>query len=302
MPRKAASVPIAARSAAFGERSASAARGANHRGYVGALTITTGSGRGATQAGEGLGSTFFRAGRSRHWPRCRSFTRQGLQRLSGFVGRLESVVGLVRHQLVERLDEPSRQARKNVCDGDRATVDPFAQALDRRLARESEQAGHQVIHRTAEAIQVASAVDFLAAGLLGRHVIDRAHGDAIGRFEGRLAIGFHEDTEAEVEDLDLAIVGQKQIRWFDIAVDDALRVGVAEAECGLRREVDHVGRWNRPLHPQPLRQTSARHVLHHDVEHVIDLVGIERCARRWDGRAGRPVASRAGSGKSRGRS
>ncbi len=76
------------------------------------------------------------------------------------------------------------------------------------LAGKRQLAAHQVVHRTAQAIQIATAVDFAAARLLGRHVVDRPDRDAIGRRERRRAVGLHQHAQSKVEDLDPAIVGQ----------------------------------------------------------------------------------------------
>ena len=83
-----------------------------------------------------------------------------------------------------------------------------------------------MVHRTAQPVQIATAVDFAAACLLGRHVVDRPDRDAVGRRERRRAVGLHQHPQAEVEDLDPAIFVQENIGGLDIAMDDPLLVGM----------------------------------------------------------------------------
>ena len=83
--------------------------------------------------------------------------------------------------------------------------------------------------------------------LLGRHVVDRADRDAVGRGERRRVVGLHQDAQAEVEHLDLPVLGQEQVGRLDVAVDDSLRVRVGQPEGGLGGVVrDLEGRRSAP--------------------------------------------------------
>ena len=77
-----------------------------------------------------------------------------------------------------------------------------------------------------QAEAIAAAVDVAPAGLLRRHEIDRADRVACDGGEGGLLAGVDEGTEAQVQNLDLAVVRQEQVRGLDVPVDDPVDVGV----------------------------------------------------------------------------
>ena len=105
------------------------------------------------------------------------------------------------------------------------------------VAGEGAAAGEHLVEERAEAEDVGADVDFLAFGLLGRHVGDGAQD---GAFLGLRADGLRgvvvaggcrlgELGEAEVEDFDGAVVGDDDVGGLDVAVDDAGGVGLAQA-------------------------------------------------------------------------
>jgi hypothetical protein len=95
-----------------------------------------------------------------------------------------------------------------------------------------------VVERRAERVDVGAAVDvLLPLGLLG--------GDVVGRAQHRAGHGLERDAgvlevlrESEVEDLREAVLRDDDVGRLDVAVDDALVVGVLEALRGLRDDVD----------------------------------------------------------------
>ena len=93
-------------------------------------------------------------------------------------------------------------------DRDVPAADPLAEPLDRRCSGEGQLPRHQVVHRTAQAIKVATAIHIPAARLLRRHVIHRPYRDPVGRGECRRVIRFHQDAQPQVEDLDPALPAQ----------------------------------------------------------------------------------------------
>ena len=133
-----------------------------------------------------------------------------------------------------------------------------------------------MIHRAAERVEVAPAVDLLAGRLLGRHVVDRPDGDPVGRRERAVGVGLHQDAEAEVEHLDGPVVREQEVRRLDVAVDDPLAVGVGQPQGRLAGVVGHVHRGHRPAGPEPLAEALAGDELHDDIEDLADLVGVER--------------------------
>ncbi len=78
----------------------------------------------------------------------------------------------------------------------------------------------------------------LAAPLLGRHVERRADDGAVAR---ELGVAAHALDQPEVEDLDAGFVVEHEVRRLDVAVDEALREGGAQAARGRQRVVDGLG-------------------------------------------------------------
>ena len=76
--------------------------------------------------------------------------------------------------------------------------------------------GECLVEHHADAVPVRGRADLAAAGLLGRHVLDRA--DRAVR--DRLPRGLERRHEAEVEDHDAAIGRDQHVRRLDVAVDE----------------------------------------------------------------------------------
>ena len=87
-------------------------------------------------------------------------------------------------------------------------------------------------------------IDGLSAHLLGRHVADRADDDArlgvgVVASSSRPPLDGSDAREAEVEDLQPAVVGHEQVLGLEIAMDDALVVRGSEPS----RDLDARSRW-----------------------------------------------------------
>jgi hypothetical protein len=87
-----------------------------------------------------------------------------------------------------------------------------------------------------ERILVAASVDAVGADLLGGHVEGGAE-DGAGHGHG---VG-DELGDAEVGDLQAPVRGDEEVGGFDVAVDDALGVGVVEAFGSLAEELEDDG-------------------------------------------------------------
>ena len=95
--------------------------------------------------------------------------------------------------------------------------------------------GGHFVENQAKRKNVGASVEGFAAGLLGRHVGERAHSDAgfgelLGSLRGivgsRVGVKF---GEAEVEDFGMIAFGDEDVGGFDIAMDDALGVSGVES-------------------------------------------------------------------------
>ncbi len=106
------------------------------------------------------------------------------------------------------------------------------------VAAERPLAGQHLVEDHAQAVDVAAGVDVvrLAARLFGRHVGRRAHDLAVRRH--RLAVGVALG-EAEVGDVRPALAVEEDVRRLDVAVDDAVVVGVLQ---GVGHLGDELGR------------------------------------------------------------
>ena len=81
--------------------------------------------------------------------------------------------------------------------------------------------------------------------------------------------------DAEVGELDDVAVGDEQVSGLDVAVDDAVAVGVLEAAARLGDDLDALVDVEMAAVAQQLGARIARHVLHHDEVLVAALVEAE---------------------------
>ena len=111
----------------------------------------------------------------------------------------------------------------------------LAQELVAVVAGEGGLEREQLVERDAEGVDVAAVVDddALGEGLLGAHVAERAEEVAGHRHAGVL----FDAGQAEVGDPEFAGVVDQQVGRLDVAVEDAVLVGVVEGFGGLDAEV-----------------------------------------------------------------
>src|SRR6266850_7620148 len=96
--------------------------------------------------------------------------------------------------------------------------------------------GHLIEHH-AEREEIGAVIQFLAAYLLRRHISDRAYrsaraGQQFSRrcgWQSRNAFGeIGNLCQAEIENLGVTALGDKNVGWLDVTVNDALGVGGVE--------------------------------------------------------------------------
>ena len=149
----------------------------------------------------------------------------------------------LEHDALELLRDVRVERRRR----DDLDVADLLQGREVALADEEALAGEHLVEHDAEREDVAAAVDGQPAHLLGRHVAELALEDA-GLGLRRLAGGL---GDAEVDELDLALVADEHVLRRDVAVDEvqvaplrvALVVRVVEPLAELHDEVAGLRRW-----------------------------------------------------------
>ncbi len=102
--------------------------------------------------------------------------------------------------------------------------DLFLNHPDGGVRLEGQRAGQQPVEHDADRVQIGPAIDFVAEHLLGRHVGRRAHHEPVVR----QVFGAADAGDAEVHDLDAAVLGDHHVRRLHVAMDDAGAMRVLE--------------------------------------------------------------------------
>ena len=82
-----------------------------------------------------------------------------------------------------------------------------------------------------------------------------------------------EARRAEVGDLQHVVLGDQHVGGAQVAVDHALAVRVIDGVADLAGEVERPRQLERALARDDVLERLARHVLHHDEEDVVLLLG-----------------------------
>jgi len=132
--------------------------------------------------------------------------------------------------------------------------------------------GRGFVEHDPEREQVGPAVELVSRGLLRGHVghgaeRDAGHGELVlGRRDGgRRAVAEprRELGQAEVQHLDLAPLGQEDVRRLDVAVEDAVAVSPVEGVRHLNADVDDLVNLQRTA-GKAVPERLPLHQLHHD--------------------------------------
>ena len=175
---------------------------------------------------------------------------------------------ILREQSVDQRIERSRNRRQPLGEPPgRLAEDRVERRVD-APAGERVSAREQLVQQNAEREQVAAAIGRLASNLLRRHIggraahdalftrRDRDHAGLVDRVGSRQACG-----EAEVHDLDVAVLGEHHVGRLQVAVDDAPLVRRFERLGDLLRHAQCFRERQRPG-PQPLFERLAADELH----------------------------------------
>ena len=160
--------------------------------------------------------------------------------------------------------------RVELRDRGRIGIDDLVDELGRIVRAERQPTGQHVEEQHAERIQVGLLVERIALDLLRAHVGRRAHAHDEGRVGVELLVDV--EREAEVGDLHVVLLVDQDVRRLDVAVHDALAVGVVERHAALENDPDRAVDRQQVLEAAVALERAAGEVLHHH----IGLVGLDR--------------------------
>ena len=182
--------------------------------------------------------------------RARAGRREPRERLEverQIVGRVKTLLRI----LLQAVPHDALEPRREVLVGQREVRRVLPQ--DRRhrvgggVAVEGALAREHLVEDRAEGEDVAAGVGLPPAHLLGRHVADRPEDHSrLGRGRRRRQVrlllpallGVRQLREAEVEDLDPAVLRDEEVLGLQVPMDDPLLVGGGEAVGDLQRVVE----------------------------------------------------------------
>ena len=186
-------------------------------------------------------------------------------------GRGVSVGRVLGQSLADDAFDLLRETRSQLLHRPRLLVDDGVEHGPFAVPAERKRPGGHLVEDDAERPDVGAGVDVLARGLFGGHVGDRADGHPRDRHPGLAG----QLGQAEVEDLGLSIGRDHDVARLDVAVDDAVLVGLGQPPGDLGGDPDRFGRRQVPL-GDPVLQAFARIAGHDDVKAavlgLIDLV------------------------------
>ena len=126
-------------------------------------------------------------------------------------GGLVALLGGLGEQLHDDRRDAARNASDPLAGRHRLPRDVAVHPLHRIGGRERQRPGEHLVERDAERVEIAAGIDrpVHPAGLLGRHVGERA-GDDLGR-RGRLALARQARGDAEAGEPDLAVAASTRM-------------------------------------------------------------------------------------------
>ena len=153
------------------------------------------------------------------------------------LGRLHAPLRILFQELVDDAVERGGGGRPDMAQARRLVVDDGVQCGEIRLSGEGPGAGEHFIEHDAEREEVAARAGFAADGLLRCHIRDGADGDAFGG-DLRAADRFR---EPEIGNARNALLGEHDVLRLQVAVNDAVAVGVREAVRDGSHDADGFG-------------------------------------------------------------
>ena len=175
------------------------------------------------------------------------------------------------------LGRKARGCRRRVVADGSGEPGAAAGAQHVRIARQA--AGEQFVEHHAQAEDIAARVRRRGIGLLGGHVLGRAHECALHGAGARVAerrIGHARDTEVDDARADgTVVVGDQDVGGLQVAVDHAAAVRVLHGVADAHHELDARPHRER-ARAHEIRHRQARHVRHGEPRTAVGaLAGVE---------------------------
>ena len=134
------------------------------------------------------------------------------------------------------------------------------------VAAEGQAPRYPFVEHDAERVEISAPVQRVSQRLLRRQVENRSHQRPFGRQpRGQAA------RQAEIHQFDRPAGGQQHVFWFEIAMNEAVRVGMRQGCAHLPCGGHHRGNAGRRL----LVQGDAGNILHDDERRAVGLAGVE---------------------------
>ncbi len=150
-------------------------------------------------------------------------------------------------------------------------VDDLVDQLRRIGPTKWQASGQQVKQHHPERIKIGFLVERVSLDLLGAHVGRRTDAHDEG------GVGLHPladvQRQAEIGDLHVVLIIDQDVGRLDVAMDDALPVGVVQRHAAFENDADRAVDGQQMLERAVALERLAREVFHHHVS----LVGLDRC-------------------------
>src|SRR5207245_271824 len=156
-----------------------------------------------------------------------------------FRGRCEAGARI----FLETPHHDAREMRRHIIGkGGRTIVEDRGDRFERVAAAKRTPSAERFVEDAAEREEIRLPADLTAADLLRRHVRNGPQDVSLlrGQYFSLLVFrrGFADSRQAEVENLHVAVDGEKNVFGFEIAMDDSPRMGRGKTGCYRNRDVD----------------------------------------------------------------
>ena len=182
--------------------------------------------------------------------------------------RLETVFAFLVVQLLDERDQPVFDVRVDLEDVARLFLAHATDHAEYGLSAKRCASGARGVQHAAEAVEIRTRIDRVAASLFGRHVLG-CSGDGSAACHGRF-VGHLCETEVG-HDCAFERTLEHHVGRFDVAVHDALGMCCSESISDLDAEAHTFARGEGPVRFDALLQRLAIHETHHEIGQTLEF-------------------------------